>query len=60
MDWYFKGGLIVGLIWGAARALGVYGEQARDLDINFVYGFLLTTGETIQFPSDSRQDPADV
>ena len=44
MDWYYEGGLIVGLIWGAARALGAYGEQARDLDINFLYGFLLTTG----------------
>ena len=44
VDWYYKGGLIVGLVWGAARALGAYGEQARDLDINFVYGFLLTTG----------------
>jgi hypothetical protein len=44
VDWYFKGGLIVGLIWGAARALGAYGEASRDLDITFVYGFLLTTG----------------
>ena len=44
MDWYYKGGLIVGLIWAAARALGAYGEAARDLDINFLFGFLLTTG----------------
>ena len=44
VDWYYKGGLIVGLIWAAARALGAYGEAARDLDINFLFGFLLTTG----------------
>ncbi len=44
MDWYYKGGLIVGLIWGALRALGVYGEASRDLDLNFLFAFLLTTG----------------
>jgi len=44
MDWYWKAALIVALIWGAARALGVYGEAARELDIGFVYGFLLTLG----------------
>jgi hypothetical protein len=44
MDWYYKGGLLVGLVWATARVLGAYGEQARDLDINFLFGFLLTTG----------------
>jgi hypothetical protein len=44
VDWYYKAGLIVGLIWAAARALGAYGESARELDINFLFGFLLTTG----------------
>jgi hypothetical protein len=36
--------LIVGLIWATARVLGAYGEAARELDINFLFGFLLTTG----------------
>ncbi len=44
MDWYYKAALIVALIWGAARALGAYGEAARELDISFLYGFLLTLG----------------
>jgi hypothetical protein len=44
VDWYYKAGLIVGLLWAAARALGAYGESARELDIAFLFGFLLTTG----------------
>ena len=44
MDWYYKAALIVGLIWATARVLGAYGEAARELDINFLYGFLLTMG----------------
>jgi len=44
VDWYYKGALIVGLIWATARVLGAYGEPARELDINFLFGFLLTTG----------------
>ena len=44
VDWYYKGGLIVGLIWATVRVLGAYGESARELDINFLFGFLLTTG----------------
>jgi hypothetical protein len=44
MDWYYKAALVVALIWGAARALGVYGEQARDLDLSFLIGFMFTLG----------------
>ena len=44
MDWYYKAGLAVGLIWAGARVLGAYGEPAREMDINFLFGFLLTTG----------------
>jgi hypothetical protein len=44
VDWYYRAGLVVGLIWATARVLGAYGEAARELDINFVFGFLLTTG----------------
>jgi len=44
MDWYYKAGLAVGLIWATARALGAYGEASRELDINFLFGFMLTTG----------------
>ncbi len=44
MDWYYKAGLGVGLIWATARVLGAYGDSARELDISFLFGFLLTTG----------------
>ena len=44
MDWYYKAGLIFGLIWATGRALGVYGEANRELDINFLFGFMVTTG----------------
>lgn len=44
VDWYYKAALAVGLIWATARVMGAYGESARDLDINFLFGFLLTTG----------------
>ena len=44
MDWYYKAGLGVGLIWAMARVLGAYGDAARELDIAFLFGFLLTTG----------------
>lgn len=44
MDWYYKAALIVGLIWATGRALGIYGEAARQLDIGFLFGFMLTIG----------------
>jgi hypothetical protein len=44
MDWYWKAALAIAVAWGVARALGVYGEAARELDLSFVYGFLLTLG----------------
>lgn len=44
MDWYYKAALIVGLIWATGRALGIYGEAARELDIGFLFGFMLTIG----------------
>ncbi len=44
MDWYWKAALIVSLIWGAARALGVYGQAERDLDLSFLFAFLLSLG----------------
>jgi len=44
VDWYYKGALIVGLLWATARVLGAYGEAARELDIGFLFGFMLTTG----------------
>jgi hypothetical protein len=44
MDWYFKAAIAVAVAWGIARSLGVYGEAARELDLSFVYGFLLTLG----------------
>jgi hypothetical protein len=44
VDWYFKAALGVAIIWGVARSLGAYGDAARDLDLNFLYGFLLTLG----------------
>ena len=44
VDWYYKAALVVGLIWATARALGVYGDAARDLDIGFLFGFMLTVG----------------
>ena len=44
MHWYYKAGIAIGLLWGTLRALGVYGEDLRDVDLRFVYGFLATTG----------------
>ena len=44
MQWYYKGGLICGLLWAAGRALGMAGEDQRQLDINFLFGFMLTVG----------------
>ena len=44
MDWYYKAALIVGLIWSTGRALGIYGEAARELDIGFLFEFMLTIG----------------
>jgi len=44
VDWYYKAAIVVALLWGTGRALGVYGESARDLDLNFLTGFLLTLG----------------
>ena len=44
MDWYWKAAIGIAIAWGVARALGVYGEAARELDLSFVYGFLLTLG----------------
>jgi hypothetical protein len=44
VDWYYKAALVVGLIWATARALGAYGEAARELDIEFLFRFMLTTG----------------
>ena len=44
MDWYYKAALVVAVIWGTARALGVYGETSRDLDFNFLIGFMFTLG----------------
>jgi hypothetical protein len=44
VQWYYKAGLILGLIWAAARALGAAGEAQRDLDIGFLFGFMLTVG----------------
>lgn len=44
MDWYWKAALAVSLIWAAARALGIYGEAARDLDLSFLFAYLLTLG----------------
>lgn len=44
MDWYYKAALIVGLIWATGRALGIYGEAARELDIGFLFEFMLTIG----------------
>jgi len=42
--WYYKAGLIVGLIWATARVLGAYGEASRELDLAFLFGFMLTIG----------------
>jgi len=42
--WYFKAGLIVAFVWATGRVLGVYGEASRDLDLNFLFAFLLTLG----------------
>jgi hypothetical protein len=44
VDWYYKAAIVIALLWGAGRALGVYGEASRDLDLNFLTGFLLTMG----------------
>jgi hypothetical protein len=44
VDWYYKAAIVVALIWGVARALGVYGEAARDLDLGFITSFMLTLG----------------
>ena len=44
MDWYYKAALVIGLIWATARVLGAYGESSRELDINFLFGFMLTIG----------------
>jgi hypothetical protein len=44
VDWYWKAAGLVAIAWGVARALGVYGEAERELDLPFLYGFLLTLG----------------
>jgi len=44
MRWYYKSGLAIGLVWSLARVLGAYGEAARELDIAFLMGFMLTVG----------------
>jgi hypothetical protein len=44
VDWYYKAALVIAVIWGTARALGVYGEASRDLDLNFLIGFMFTLG----------------
>jgi hypothetical protein len=44
VDWYYKAAIVVSLIWATARALGIYGEQSRDLDLAFLFGFMVTLG----------------
>ncbi len=44
MQWYYKGGLICGLLWGIGRALGMAGDAQRQVDVNFLFGLMLTIG----------------
>jgi hypothetical protein len=44
VDWYYKAAIVVALIWATARALGVYGEASRELDLSFLISFMLTMG----------------